>query len=73
MRAMRFALLVSAAVVAATLTGIGQGAPSGVTAYQGARLITGTGAAIENATFIVERGRFTQVDEPTPSRCRLEL
>jgi len=59
MRDLRFALLVLTAIVAANLVGISQG---GVTVYQGARLITGTGgAAIENATFIVDGGRFTQV------------
>jgi imidazolonepropionase-like amidohydrolase len=59
MRDLRFALLVIAAIIAANLVGIGQG---GVTVYQGARLITGTGgAAIENATFIVDGARFTQV------------
>ena len=61
MRAMRFALLVFAAVVAANLIGIGQGAPGRVTVYQGARLITGAGATIDNATFIVDGARFTQV------------
>ena len=60
MRDMRFALLVLAAIVVANFVGIGQG--GGVTVYQGARLITGTGgAAIENATFIVDGARFTQV------------
>jgi imidazolonepropionase-like amidohydrolase len=60
MRDLRFALLVLAAIVAANLVGHGQGGR--VTVYQGARLITGTGgAAIENATFIVDGARFTQV------------
>ena len=60
MRDLRFALLVLAAIVAANLVGNGQGGR--VTVYQGARLITGTGgAAIENATFIVDGARFTQV------------
>ena len=60
MRDLRFALLVIAAIVAANLVGFGQGGR--VTVYQGARLITGTGgAAIENATFIVDGARFTQV------------
>ena len=59
MRDLRFALLVLAAIIAANLVVSGQG---GVTVYQGARLIAGTdGAAIENATFIVEGARFTQV------------
>ncbi len=60
MRDLRFALLVIAAIVAANLVGFGQGGR--VTVYQGARLITGSGgAAIENATFIVDGARFTQV------------
>jgi len=60
MRDLRFALLVIAAIIAANLVGIGQG--GSVTVYQGARLITGTGgAAIENATFIVDGARFAQV------------
>jgi len=42
------------------------GAPSevrsqGATVYEGARLITGDGAAIENSAFLVEGNRFTQV------------
>ena len=60
MRDLRLALLVLAAIVAANLVGLGQG--GGVTVYQGARLIIGTGgAAIENATFIVDGARFAQV------------
>ena len=60
MRHVRFALLVIAAIVIANLVGVGQGGR--VTVYQGARLITGTGgAAIENATFVVDGARFTQV------------
>jgi imidazolonepropionase-like amidohydrolase len=31
-----------------------------VTVYEGARLITGDGAVIENAAFVVENGRFTR-------------
>ena len=51
MRDLRLPLLVIAAIIAANFGGSGQG---GVTVYQGARLIDGTGgAAIENATFIV--------------------
>lgn len=62
MRELRFALLVLAAIVAANLVGIGQGAPGRVTVYQGARLITGTGGpVIENAAFVVDGARFTQV------------
>src|SRR6185503_283046 len=40
----------------------GQTPPTGVTVFEGARLITGDGsAAIENAAFIVQNDRFTQV------------
>ena len=36
--------------------------PSGLTVFEGARLITGDGsAAIENSVFVVENARFTQV------------
>ena len=60
MRYPKAGLLVLAAIVAANLVGNGQGGR--VTVYQGARLITGTGgAAIENATFIVDGARFTQI------------
>jgi imidazolonepropionase-like amidohydrolase len=54
-------ILVIAATYATTVRG--QGLPnSGVTVFEGARLITGDGqAAIENAAFVVEGGRFTQV------------
>jgi imidazolonepropionase-like amidohydrolase len=31
------------------------------TVYEGARIITGGGSAIENGTFVVENGRYTQV------------
>ena len=61
MRAMRIALVVFGAVVVANLVGNGQGGPTGVTVYQGARLITGTGVTIDNATFIVDGARFAQV------------
>src|SRR5262245_13015429 len=61
MRAMRLVLVVLGAVVAANLVGLGQGGPARVTVYQGARLITGTGATIDNATFIVDGARFAQV------------
>ena len=62
MRGLRISLLVMAAVVAVTYVTLAQGAASPATVYQGARLINGTGgAAIENAIFVVEGGRFTQV------------
>lgn len=58
MRDLKLALLVLAAIAAVNVVGIGQGR---VTVYQGARLITGSGPIIENATFIVDGARFTQV------------
>ena len=62
MRGLRISLLVFAAVVAVTYVTRAQGAASPATVYQGARLINGSGgAAIENAAFVVEGGRFTQV------------
>ena len=61
MRDSRTCLLILAAIVAATVSTLGQGGQR-ATVYQGARLIDGAGgAAIENATFVVEGGRFTQV------------
>ena len=46
------------------------GQTSGMTVYEGARLITGDGDAIENSAFIVENNRFTAVgrraDVPVP-------
>ncbi len=61
MRDSRTCLFVLAAVVAAAVSALGQGAQR-VTVYQGARLVTGTGGAVvENASFVVEGGRFTQV------------
>lgn len=62
MRGWKISLLVIAAVVAVTCVTLAQGAASRATVYQGARLINGTGgAALENAAFVVEGGRFTQV------------
>jgi imidazolonepropionase-like amidohydrolase len=58
MRDLKLALLVLAAIAAVNIVGTGQGR---VTVYQGARLITGSGPIIENATFIVDGARFTQV------------
>jgi imidazolonepropionase-like amidohydrolase len=47
----------AAALVFAPTHGTAQTA----TVYEGARLITGSGSVIENAAFVVENGRFTQV------------
>jgi imidazolonepropionase-like amidohydrolase len=57
MRTLYFAAL----IVGATLVANAQ-TPSGATLYEGARLIDGNGGpAIDNAAFVVENGRFTQV------------
>ena len=62
MRDLRSTLSVIAVVVVVNLVGIGQqGGPARVTVFQGARLITGTGTVIDNATFVVDGARFTQV------------
>ena len=62
MRGLKISLLVVVAVVAVTYVTRAQGTASRATVYQGARLIDGSGGAvIENAAFVVEGGRFTQV------------
>jgi imidazolonepropionase-like amidohydrolase len=75
----RTALLTPFVVVAATVVAIGQAGNSRVTVYQGARLITGTGAAaVENATIVVEGGRFAQAGPASavkvpPGAARVDL
>ena len=49
------ALILAATVVQPTH------AQTSATAYEGARLITGDGAVVENSAFVVENGHFTQV------------
>lgn len=62
MRNLRTSLLIVFAVVTATVVAFGQGGATRVTVYQGARLLPGNGGpAIENATFVVDGARFTQV------------
>jgi imidazolonepropionase-like amidohydrolase len=62
MRDSRTSLLVLVAFVAAAVVAVGQTGATRVTVFQGARLINGGGGpAIENAAFIVEGTRFTQV------------
>ena len=62
MRGWTTSLLVMVAVVAANLITLGQSNAPRITVYHGARLINGTGGAvIDNAAFVVENGRFTQV------------
>jgi imidazolonepropionase-like amidohydrolase len=53
-------LLALSAVIVAALAPSAH-AQTSATAYEGARLVTGDGAVIENAAFVVENGRFTQV------------
>jgi len=55
--------LLSAAclLLAAGGVSIVHGQTAGVTVFEGARLITGDGATIENSAFIVENNRFTSV------------
>src|SRR5687768_2835906 len=59
----RLHLLLAAAVAASAVTFTSRSAAqSTVTVYEGARLITGEGgAAIEDATVVVDGARFTQV------------
>src|SRR6202030_4620046 len=52
--------IVSSALLAA-FTAPPAHAQTSATIYEGARLITGGGNTIENAAFVVENGRFTQV------------
>ncbi|MGH9239131.1 MAG: amidohydrolase family protein [Vicinamibacterales bacterium] len=62
MRDSKTSLLVLFPVVAAAVVAFGQSSSTRVTVFQGARLINGSGGpAIENATFVVEGTRFTQV------------
>ena len=62
MRDSRSSLLVLVAFVAAATFALAQTGATRVTVFQGARLINGSGGpAIENATFVVEGTRFTQV------------
>jgi imidazolonepropionase-like amidohydrolase len=55
-------LLVSFAAILAALAWPAY-AQTAATVYEGARLITGDGAVIENAAFVVENGRFTQAGQ----------
>lgn len=54
------ALAVLALVAGSTSAGRAQG-PTGVTAFDGARVIVGDGTVIENATLVVSGGRLDQV------------
>lgn len=67
-RSIRKLATISAGLCAATLLtaacatpDAGDEADSAVTAFEGARLVTGDGAVIEEATFLVEADRFTHV------------
>ena len=51
-----------AAAAAFSITAIGQAPAAGTTVYEGARVIVGDGSApIDNAAFVVDGGRITQV------------
>src|SRR5579871_4518757 len=70
-----FVLVASMLAMAGLSTAQGQAPNNPVaTAYEGARLITGNGDAIENAVFVVENGRFTAVgrrgEVPLPAGVR---
>src|SRR5438045_1478932 len=54
-------LFLSAACLALALAMPTQVRGQGATVYEGARLITGDGAVIENSGFLVQGNRFTQV------------
>src|SRR5207302_6653178 len=53
--------LLSATCFALAMVGASEVRSQSATVYEGARLITGDGAVIENSGFLVENGRFTQV------------
>jgi imidazolonepropionase-like amidohydrolase len=62
MRNSRTSLLIFVPFVAAAVVAFGQTGATRVTVFQGARLISGSGGpAIDNAAFVVEGTRFTQV------------
>jgi imidazolonepropionase-like amidohydrolase len=62
---LRLAYRAVAVVTAAALPACGPSesdlAPADITVYEGARLIVGDGSVIDDATFVVEEGRFTMV------------
>ncbi len=53
--------MVLAAALSASCARSDGGAASGITVFEGARLLVGDGTVVENATFVVEGGRFTTV------------
>jgi imidazolonepropionase-like amidohydrolase len=63
MKAMlRMRLLIPAVLAVLSVTASGQAPASGVTVFEGARVVVGDGRApIENASFVVSGARFTQV------------
>ncbi len=62
MRRMKFIAAAAALVAVGGFSAPGHAqAPSGVTAFEGARVIVGDGRTIENATIVVEGARITQV------------
>jgi imidazolonepropionase-like amidohydrolase len=58
----RLKLLIPVVLTAASVTASGQAPATGVTVFEGARVIVGDGRApIDNASFVVSGARFTQV------------
>src|SRR6516165_4999791 len=58
----RLRVLILAAVAAASVTVLGQAPTSGVTVFEGARIIFGDARApIDNGSFVVSGARFVQV------------
>ena len=54
-------LLTCVAMIAGAAAPVSSQTPSRITVFEGARLITGDGGLIENATFVVQNNQFTQV------------
>jgi imidazolonepropionase-like amidohydrolase len=59
---LRLRLLIPAVLAVLSVTAFGQAPATGVTVFEGARIIVGDGRApIENASFVVSGARFTQI------------
>jgi imidazolonepropionase-like amidohydrolase len=59
---LRLRLLILAMIAALSVAASGQAPPTGVTVFEGARVIIGDGRApLDNASFVVSGARFTQV------------
>ena len=65
----RLKLLVPVVVAAWSVTALGQAPATGVTVFEGARVIVGDGRTpIENASFVVNGARFVQVGKAADVR-----